>query len=202
MIMKLDHIGIVYPRTERETVQNSHDILFEEISLRNIDAKKELLSTVQEDHDILFSPEEPFAKEYLFYDHVEQQTPNRYENGILYGYYRDAESTKTALSGSAFIKDVEEKDGILQGVIGGVLDRKKLPFVLEPADRPMIFLDSAGINNVALLCSNPYMDETGKFVQTPYQELSVNGKILNISFLSMDSLSIIFEFVCPKGNKE
>lgn len=201
MIMKIDHIGITLSRSEKRNMLGENDAVFEEQNLININSKRKLMKNWYDYHDIVFYRGTPFPIEYIFYDSIYEKTPNRFENGVLYGSYSNKDQIKKAINSQDWIKLTEEDDNSISGEIGGVLDHFKLPFHLVRDDNIKVYLDSGGVNNIALLCNKKYYDKSGIFKQTDYERLLVNGRNLDISFIFMDGLSFFVELISPGGKE-
>lgn len=197
MIVKFDHISFIGAREEKNEILRDKGMpVFKEEALTNLATKKKLMRWQQTDHDLYFFKGD-YPVEYIFYNNVKKQDHEqiRLINNTIYGHYSGKKKAIEFLKG-IFGNRVVEEDAIIKCNMKGILDKRDYNLVLEATEMPIeAYLDNSGYGVAAVIGNSELMKISNDGVCTKPGILKVNGKDLEIRFMSSRYTDIIFEII-------
>lgn len=208
MIMKLDHISYIASRSEADVIHRrftNHTLLFQEINKKNPVIKCCLMHEEQMYHD-LFYYIESIPVEIILYDKVYagSQICVEMEQKTIYAKTSNLSMCLKFLRMVGF-QEIISNDLCVKCNLRGAFDKKDYWLVLEQTpDLEPVYLDNRGYGCITLLVDNitrlrdtMCVDES-KGIFTESETVVVNSRRLEVSFLRLDILNIIFELITPK----
>ncbi len=203
MIIKLDHITFVSQRSQKESILNSAGgkLAFSEENLRNLNIKRGWMKRNQDTHD-LFYYEDNWPTEYVFYDEVEARESCELSSDVLHGSYNDKDEAALFLKALFGDKKVHEDGDEIVCNMRGILDKRDYLLILRKKEKPEpIYLDMQGYGCICLMSNTSGFDQIRGCNCTESEDLRVNGRNLDICFLTHKSVDMIFEIIKMKGEK-
>lgn len=201
MIVKFDHISFIAERGCKDSLlSGSGEPVFEEINLKNISIKEDLMRRPQPDHDLYFYDDD-IPVEYIFYDEVVEQGKIKIQDGKIYGLCNDLIIAGEYLKSLFGEKSVCTRENEIICSMKGILDKKEYILVLESSSEDVFpYLDDGGYGVIALIVNKDY-DASVDWIITDQERVTVNSRDLDIRFMRSASTNVIFELIRVNGLK-
>lgn len=208
MIMKFDHVSYIAQRQDIDKVLGrfgqGFKLYFKETDKENLCQKQNLMHDKQEKHDLYFYngrlPIEIIAYEMTYEG---EQLDVNIEERIFYAKSNDMPTCVNILRCLGINEVIEEGSG-LKCNLRGALDREDLwlNIVLEKNIKPA-YLDDMGFGCITFWVDS--MEKVQKGLRnvdgvdtlTSPEVIVVNSRKLEVSFLRLKCLNIIFELIVP-----